>query len=140
MAETEWAFRTADGVVHPVSSRFMAERLAYQRDLAGVRTRPEAVVVSREVGPWLDTDDERTPPERSGAMSNERPIEVAYSHGTRVQAESEALNRALRWVKVDPFYEGAKVTQRELALMQLAMRALTEPVLTESGIAFREHG
>ncbi len=51
----------------------------------------------------------------------------------RMRAEREAMDRARRWVAVDPFYEGQPISRREHALMMLALRCLTMP--TETDIA-----
>jgi hypothetical protein len=48
--------------------------------------------------------------------------------------EREAMERAERYVKVDPFYGGAAISSRERALMRLALRAFTHPDMTEAAI------
>lgn len=51
----------------------------------------------------------------------------------RVRAEIDAMARAGLWVDLDPFYGSLPITQREEALMKLALRCLTMP--TETDIA-----
>lgn len=60
---------------------------------------------------------------------NEPRIDVGVGSYLTIRAEREALSRALEWVKHDPFFGDTEPTDREVALMRLALRALTAPTL-----------
>jgi hypothetical protein len=47
------------------------------------------------------------------------------------RAEREAMARALAYAAADPFYGGQPPNERERAYMMLALRAFTQPELTE---------
>lgn len=49
-------------------------------------------------------------------------------------AEMRAYDRALKYVEADPFYTDKKITAREKALMMLAIRSYSYPVLTDHAI------
>lgn len=58
------------------------------------------------------------------------------AHGLLVLGqEREALDRARRYMKVDPFYRGRGMTEREAAVAALALRAFTCPAETDAKIA-----
>jgi hypothetical protein len=52
--------------------------------------------------------------------------------------ETEAMDRAIRWVMLDPHYEGKNLTRREHELMMLAIRCYGQPEFVESEINKRQ--
>jgi len=68
--------------------------------------------------------------------SNPAPVYLKrfFSDYLLMRAEREAMDRAARYAEVDPYYKGQPITVREDALMRLALRAMTEPYLTERQI------
>lgn len=70
-------------------------------------------------------------------MMNHRaePISANIPPALKERAEREAVERAVALATVDPAYSSQPVSDRERALMVLAVRSLTSPGLVEMATA-----
>jgi hypothetical protein len=84
---------------------------------------------------WYDSleDVEAAGWEPSAKRTMDDPVDV-WDASNRVRQERAAMDRARRYAAVDPFYHGKPITDREEALMRLALRSYTYPGDTDEMI------